>query len=113
MEQLEIAKTPPPMRQKIRRDAIGDGYRPRAAHFELDDNIMDDSMGCVSPIRSLWKSLWEDDLTNKRPLHTQPPMLDASCPESLQLYRQANELLRVRDEVIKEITAVDDELGAK
>ena len=28
MEQLEIAKTPPPMRQKIRRDAVGDGYRP-------------------------------------------------------------------------------------
>ena len=26
---------------------------------------------------------------------------------------KANELLRVRDEVIKEITAVDDELGAK
>ena len=82
--------------------------------------------------------------------HTQPQMPDASCPESLQLYRQgiggktikvnstyvivmfewtwcyvyfcvsvcypelkANELLRVRDEVIKEITAVDDELGAK
>ena len=94
MEQLEIAKTPPPMRQKIRRDAVGDGYRPgvlfswfldfsnfletkdltspkrpRSAHFVLDDNIMDDSMGCVSPIRSLWKSLWEDDPTNKRPLY--------------------------------------------